>query len=326
MPVTQYSVIDNALRYADGQDVAAHRDAVAALWAGFSRVAAENPRAWNRAAIAADEIRGAGDSNRMLAFPYTKRHTSQWNVDQAAGLILCSAKTARALGIAEDRWVYPHAVADANHMLALCERAELHRSPGFAAAGRSALRHAGIDVAEIDHLELYSCFPAAVRVQERELGIPADRPLTLTGGMSFAGGPLNNFVLQAMCGMVTVLRENPHGSGLATAVSGIITKQGVSVWSCRPPRDGFRFMNVSEEARRETEVVDVIGDGEGSGTIASYTILYESGEPSRAVALCDLENGGRTVAKVGDSGFSVAASEEELCGRRVSVRKGVCDL
>ncbi len=137
----------------------------------------------------------------MLAFPYTKLHTSQWNVDQAAGLILCSLEAARGLGLRDERFVYPLAVADSNHMLPLAARPALERVPGFAHAGRRAFAHAGLAAAELDRLELYSCFPVAVRVQARELGIDEARPLTVTGGMTFAGGPLNNFVLQALAKM-----------------------------------------------------------------------------------------------------------------------------
>lgn len=41
----------------------------------------------------------------------------------------------------------------------------------------------GID--EVDHVDLYSCFPSAVQVAAAELGLPVDdpaRPLTVTGG------------------------------------------------------------------------------------------------------------------------------------------------
>ena len=70
----------------------------------------------------------------------------------------------------------------------------------------------------IDHVELYSCFPAAVRVQQRELGIPLSRRVTQTGGMTFGGGPLNNFVIQSWVKMVERLREDQGSRGLVTAV------------------------------------------------------------------------------------------------------------
>ena len=136
MPVNQYAIIENALRFAEKQGVDAHRDAVAGLQARAAAVAAGNPDAWDRSGRSAEAIRDAGDGNRMLAFPYTKLHTSQWNVDQAAGLVLCSLGTARSLGLAEERFVYPLATADANHMVPLVARPALHRVPGFAHAGQ----------------------------------------------------------------------------------------------------------------------------------------------------------------------------------------------
>src|SRR5262245_13129276 len=198
MPVGQYAMIENALRAAEGVAVDAHRSAVAALWARMSKVAAGNPDAWSREPVAADAIRDPGPRNRMLAFPYTKLHNSQWNVDQAAGLVFCSLGTARALGIPRERWVFPLALAESNHMLPLVERRLPHRCPGFARAGGRALAAGSRKMAEGAHVELYSCFPSAVRVQARELGLDESRPLSVTGGMTFAGGPLNNFVFQAL--------------------------------------------------------------------------------------------------------------------------------
>jgi acetyl-CoA acetyltransferase len=96
MPVRQYAVIENALRHAEGRSLEVHRNEVASLWSEMSRVAAENPDAWTRDFVRWDQIRDASAGNRMLAFPYTKLHNSQWNVDQAAGLIFTSAALARA--------------------------------------------------------------------------------------------------------------------------------------------------------------------------------------------------------------------------------------
>src|SRR4029453_6319387 len=145
----QYAVIENALRHAEKQTLDAHRDAVAALQARASAVATRNPDAWDRTPHGAEEIRGPGRGNRMLAFPYTKLHTSQWNVDQAAGLIFCSLETARGLGLRDERFVYPLAVADSNHMLPLAARAALEQVPGFACAGRRAFAHAGLAAAAL---------------------------------------------------------------------------------------------------------------------------------------------------------------------------------
>lgn len=321
MPVNQYAVMENALRRAEGLSLAAHRTEVAELWASFSRVAAENPHAWQREAVGADGIAEASPSNRMLAFPYTKLHNSQWNVDQAAGLIMCSVATARASGIPESRWLFPLAVTESNHMLPLSERVEMHRSHGFRLAGARAFELAGLTPTSVSHVELYSCFPVAVRVQQRELGIALDRVPTVSGGMAFAGGPLNNFVLQAMTRMTERLRAE-RGSGLVTAVSGMLTKQGVSLWSTEPPARPFEFADVTDATVEATARVEVTPVTDARGTVASYTVLYDGAEPSRPILLVDLPDGRRTIVSPTDPALARRAVSEELCGRTVRIASG----
>jgi acetyl-CoA C-acetyltransferase len=314
-PVNQYALIENALRVAEGQKLDDHLRDVAELWAGFSRVAAANPDAWSREVFSADEIGRPGPGNRMLAFPYTRRLVSQWNVDQAAGLVLCSLETARSLGLPEPRRVFPLAVVDSGHMLPLTRRRELHRSPGFALAGRRALARTRRELDGVAHLELYSCFPSAVRVQQRELGVPAERQVTVTGGMTFAGGPLNNFVLQAWVRMAQVLRGDPGSTGLVTAISGIITKQGVSLLSTEAG-EGFVFEDVSAETAARCPEVEVLDDeARGAARVASYTVLYDGERPARVVLLCDLEDGRRALSVAEDPDLAEQATRDELCGR-----------
>jgi acetyl-CoA C-acetyltransferase len=322
MPVTQYAVMENALRYAEGKGLDEHRREVAELWAEFSRVAAGNPDAWNREPVSADEIAAPVSGNRMLAFPYTKLHNSQWNVDQAAGLILCSVQAARAAGVPENKWVFPLAVAESNHMVPVSERVELHRSHGFCIAGQRAVEVAGVRIDEVEHVELYSCFPIAVRVQMRELAVPAGRPVTVTGGMAFAGGPLNNFVLQAMVHMVQVLRQDPGSTGMVTAVSGMLTKQGVSLWSTRPPANACRPIDVTREVQAATRRADIVADYVGDASVASCTVVYTADVPSRGIFVCDLPDGRRTLAETHDPQLAAAMTTEEFCGRRVRIGKG----
>ncbi len=322
MPVNCYAVMENALRYADGQTVEAHRDAVAALWAGFSLVAADNPYAWYREPISAAEIRDASPTNRMLAFPYTKRHNSQWNVDQAAGLILCSVEKARALGLASDGWIFPLAAVESNHMVPMVLRRELHRCPAFAIAGTRALAFAGRTRADLRHVDLYSCFPIAVRIQARELGLTEQRPLTVTGGMAFAGGPLNNYVLQATVRMAEVLRDDRDATGLTTAVSGMLMKQGVNLWSATPAAGSFRFEDVSAEAATATATLTLVDDFEGEAPVASYTVLYLDETPVRGIVLCDLPDERRALVTTDDSAIIQGILADEFCGRQVRVGSG----
>ena len=138
----------------------------------------------------------------MVGFPYPKLMNSNNSVDQAAAILLTSAGTAAALGIPRDRWVFPIASADAEDP-PLSERADMHTSPGLRAAGGAALRLAGVDAGNLAHVDLYSCFPSAVQIAAAELGLPLDRELTVTGGLTFAGGPWNDYVSHAIATMTT---------------------------------------------------------------------------------------------------------------------------
>ncbi|MEE2662797.1 MAG: acetyl-CoA acetyltransferase [Myxococcota bacterium] len=326
MPVKQYSVMENALRHAQGTSLDEHRREIAEMWAGFSRVAASNPQAWRPEPVSADEIREPAGKNAMLAFPYTKLHNAQWNVDQAAGLVLCSESAAQRLGVARDKWLYPLAVVESNHMVPLAERKDPERCWGAKLAGERALELAGLDADRLDYSELYSCFPVAVRIQARELGIPLEPTPSVTGGMAFGGGPLNNFVLQAVARMAQVLREDPGSRGLVSAVSGILTKQGFSVWSTQPGPSPFQYDDVSEQVAGALETVEIDESADGPAIIRAYTVLCEGGEPARAVAWCDTAGGRRTLAASSDPELLRNATERELCGREITLADGEFEL
>jgi acetyl-CoA C-acetyltransferase len=314
----------------------------------MSEVAAGNPHARHREAVSAEAIRNPSERNPMIAFPYTKMHNSDWNVDQAAGLIFCSVAKARALGIPEARWVYPLSGTEANQMLDLSARARMHRCPGIEIAGARALELAGRTIGGVEHFDLYSCFPAAVQLFVRELGIGLDRPLTVTGGMRFAGGPLNNYALQAVARMAEVLRDDPGSTGLVTTVSGFLTKQGVGLWSTDAPADRFgfadvttvsgfltkqgigiwstdapaqrfQFADVTAEVTDATETRKLVVAPEGPARIAGYTVLYLGPNPAKAIAVCDLPNGDRTVASSDDPELARTMTLDEFVGREVGI-------
>ena len=317
MATHHYAMIENARRFADGQSIDEHRDEVAGLWARFAQVAAANPDAWFQDGLDAAAIATPANGNRMLAWPYTKWHNSQWNVDQAAALIFCSADTARALGIHSDRWVFPWAAAESNHMVPVTERPELHRSPGFAHAGRALRDHLGMAPSDADHVDLYSCFPIAVRTQALELGLDLGRDLTVTGGMTWAGGPLNNYVIQAAVKLAQVLRADPGSTGLLTSISGMITKQGASVWSTEPPAQPFANIDVTDAVAAELQPKPYrTGDGE-QATVVSYTVIWGREGPERAVAIGEFPDGARTLIVSAAPAVMAAVAAGEFCGRGV---------
>ena len=313
MPVGYYAVIESALRAADGQSIDAHRDELARLYSRFSEVAAMNPHAWKREPVSAEAIRDPSPKNPMLAFPYTKLHNSSWNVDQATALLLCSVATAEASGVDRSRWVFPLASAESNHAVAVSERPDLASVPGVRVAGRRAFEAAAVAPGDLELVELYSCFPVAVRTHARELGVRTDVDWTVTGGMPFAGGPFNSYVLQSTGRMAELLRER-GGTGVVTAVSGLLTKHAVALWSADSPSRPFASVDVTDEVAADVAPRTVAVDAAGDATVVGYTVIYE-GEGRHGVALLDTDNGGRVIARTDDDAMIAEMESVECVGR-----------
>jgi len=193
-PPMVYPLFETALRAGAGRSVDEHQRHVSELWSRFAEVAAGNPAAWSRVAYSPEEIRTVSPDNRMVCFPYPKRMCANIDVDQAAALLLCSYEAAHAAGVPDDRMVFLHAAAEVHDHYFFTERWSLADSPGIATAVGDALGAAGITTDDVSRFDLYSCFPSAVQVAMRALGIAPDdpRPLTVTGGLGFGGGPVNN--------------------------------------------------------------------------------------------------------------------------------------
>lgn len=313
-----YAVLESAFAHRHGLTVDASRDRIAALYARFSEIAADNPEAWRPKPLDAASIREPSAKNPMLAFPYTRAHVSSWSVDQAGALLLCSSEVADELGVPARQRVYPVVNAESNAMVAVSARDELGDSPGARAVSRAVLEHAGIGLVDLDLVDLYSCFPVAVEMFAEALGLAADRDLTVTGGMNQAGGPFNNYVLQATVALARQLRAR-GGTGLVTGVSGLMTKQAATLWSSAEPVHPFAHRDVSP-ALVAREVVD---DHTGPAVVVGHTVLHIPDRPLRTVAVLELPDGRRTVARSESPEIAAAVAERSWCGRRVEVDDGV---
>jgi acetyl-CoA C-acetyltransferase len=315
MPVQVYPIFECALRAAAGRTPAEHAEHLGRLWSRFSEVAAANPHAWSREARTPEEVSTPSSTNRMVGFPYTKVMNSNNDVDQGAALLVCSVEAARRLGVPEDRWVFPHAGTDAHDHTYVSNRDDLRSSPAIRLAGRRAFELAGIGVDDLAHVDLYSCFPSAVQVAATELGLGLDRQLTVTGGMSFAGGPWNDYVTHAIATMLTLLREDAGSWGLCTANGGYLTKHAMGVYSTRPPDGGFRWESV-QDAVDALPSRDVAEGWAGPVTVEAYTVVHErDGAPGTAFAACRTPEDARTWATSTDGDLLRAMAEEELVGR-----------
>jgi acetyl-CoA C-acetyltransferase len=320
LPTQCYPMFETALRHESGRSIDEHQRFLGELWAGYSRVAATNPYAWDGTEYTAEQIATPSGANRIIGYPYTKHMVSNPDVDMASGVILCSAEHADALGIDRDRWIFVWSGADgADPHLSV--RPSLTTSPAMRIAGGTALDLAGVDVDDIAHVDVYSCFPSAVELATKELSLDTTGPLTVYGGLCFAGGPWNNPVGHAIASMVGVLRDDADSIGFVTANGGIVQKHAFGVYSAQPPRSGqFRsahpqFAIDSAEERRQ-----VVGDYIGPATMESWTVMHErDGSPSRAHATVLLDDGRRAWGVSNDGATMALLETDDIAGRAVEI-------
>jgi acetyl-CoA C-acetyltransferase len=317
-PVHYYPWFESALGAAAGEAPEEHRRRVARLWQRFAEVAAGNPYAWTRDAPAAERILGSAE-NRMVAYPYSKLMTANIQVDQGAAIVLCSASVANATGVRPEDRVYVHASAAAHDHWFAASRRELHRSPAIAACARATLGHAGVGIDDVAHLDLYSCFPSAVRIAAAELGVDLEdpgRPPTVTGGLTFAGGPGSNYVTHSLATMAGLLREDPGAYGFLTGVGWYMTKHANALLSTRPPERPYAHAEPQAEVdalpRREIAA-------EPAGTedpVEAFTVVYErDGTPGRAIFSSLRPDGSRALGSSADAGFAQALLAGETAGQ-----------
>ena len=310
-----YAIIESAIRAARGEALDAHVERISELWAGFSAVACGNPNAWIRKPWSAQRIGRASPDNPMISYPYTRLMNANSRVDMAAGLILCSLATAREAGVPTEKLVFLHSATEANDSSYLSTRLDFHRSPAMRIAGGRALELAGKTIAEIDHVDLYSCFPSAVQVAATELEIPEARPLTVSGGLTFGGGPLNSYVLHAIARMAEVVREDRGSTGLVSGNGGWLAKHAFGLYSSEPPADGFRYENLQQQIDA-LPLREALVDWRGPVRVEAYTVACRAGKPRIAHAACLTDDGRRSWGTLEDPAVLDAMAREEFCGRR----------
>ena len=327
-PVEFFAIIESALRHDRGLGIEEHRDELARLYARFSEIAAANPHAWRREPLAAREIRDPAPKNAMIAFPYTKRHCSHWNVNQSVAILVCSEAKAADLGLDRARWIYPVSAGQSRHVVPLAQKRQLHSHPGTVLSGERAFALAGASPADLVAAELYSCFPAAIQCFARDLRLSEECPWTVTGAMPYAGGPFNHASLEGVARMVEILRAGDAASGrarrfgLVSNLSGIFGKQACAIFSNTPSEEGYRFADVTAEVAAVDRPLPLDSDYTGPATVAGYTVGFQNGVPARAIAICDTPDGRRTVVRSEDRALLDAMMREEHCGRVLHVRPG----
>lgn len=324
LPAHVYPLFESTIAARLGRGVEEHRAELGRLMSPFTEVAATRPHAWFPNVLSPGDISSPSANNRVTAEPYTKRMNAVIMVDQGAALVVTSLAVARDLGI-DDSAVFVWSAADCSDVWFPSERPDLASSPAIGAAARFALAAAGSGIDDMARLDLYSCFPSAVQMAARALGIAGDDPrgLTVTGGLPYFGGPGNNYCAHSIAAMFESLRGAPdHTLGLITGLGWYVTKHSLGIYGSSPPPHGYRRGDCTEEQKKiDSTALEVAGSA-GDPAVArveAATVIYDrEGNPASAPVIARLEDGRRVVARAAEGDLQ-ALSGRNIAGEEVRV-------
>ena len=297
-----YPFFENALTASIGQTPTEAVQRLARLWAAYAEESAKNPFAWNRTAFDARTIATISEANRMVSFPYPKLMVANDSVNQAAAIVVASLAFARAAGVAENSLIYFHSGAAANEPEDFLLRPDLDACPAMEAVLDAAARQAG-GADAFDLAEIYSCFPVVPKLaldHLRARGFRASVAPTVAGGLSFFGGPMNNYMTHAACAMTGKLRAGDGAMGLLYGQGGVMTKHHALALATaplgRPLSETYSVQDAADAARRDAP--DVLAHYEGPARIETYAAYYgPDGEPVLGVVIARTPDGRRLIAR-----------------------------
>ena len=140
----------------------------------------------------------------------------------------------------------------------------------------------------------------------------------MTGGLTFGGGPLNNYVMHSIARMVELLREKPGGKGLVTANGGFLTKHAFGIYSTQAPVSDYQHEDLQDEVD-QCPAREWLVDYKGKVTIESYTVMFAGDEPAVGHFACLTPEGKRTWANTSDREVMQDMQCSEYCGRSARI-------
>jgi acetyl-CoA C-acetyltransferase len=320
LPTIMYPFFDTALRGASGRDIESHRRYMGRICEHLSKVASQNPHSWSRKALSADELTVESPKNRYIAYPYTKQMVANMYVDQGAALVMTSEAVAEKLGIDPALWVYPMGGADLKDIWYVSRRPKLHEAPAIGIAAGTAMDQAGVELADIGFFDFYSCFPCAVEMGRKSVGLKEDDPrdLSVTGGLSYFGGAMNNYSMHAVVSTVDRIRKNPSLNALVTSLGWYMTKHSVVVYGKKPGRISWEEKpdDTLQQSVDAKALPDPVQKAEGQLTVEAYIVIHgRDGHPERGVVMGRLADGQRALADIkGDIKMLEKYEKVELVG------------
>ncbi len=263
MPLA-YSLIENARRMELGLNADAYAQELAALWSAFSAKAEGRTHAQFPGYRSPDAMLGDDNANYPLTDIYRRWHVAQDAVDLGGAIILTSAGKARDLGVPQDKWVWLAGAAEASEP-------------------------------DLGPVDIYSCFPCAVfaAVDTMNDAARALGDYTLTGGLSFFGGPGNGYSVYNIAAMVDALRHDGSKPALVTANGGVMSKQAVGIYTASQPAIAWSGAAAKGYAPKQIALDDA---PHGKGRVLSFVRSAGKDGFGPATLIIEMENGARAMA------------------------------
>jgi acetyl-CoA C-acetyltransferase len=301
LPLYGFPLFETALWAEDGLALSAHMNRIGRLWSRFSKTAADHPCAWLRDPRTPEEIATPSRINRWISFPYLKFMNSLLSVDMGAAVILMPADAAESRRPRSRRPVYFLGGAyTEDRQRFIAQKSSFTSCAALGVAVARAIERSRLRLDEIECFDLYSCFPCAVFIARRMLGLTEDdpRPLTLTGGLAFFGGPGNNYSLHAVATLADLIARGRMRNGLVTSLGWFMHKHAAGVYGDAPVETRLHRHDLEDGHMRWAgeDPLPVADAANGRAVIETYTVVYDrGGEPISAIVYGKLKEDGRRV-------------------------------
>jgi acetyl-CoA C-acetyltransferase len=151
------------------------------------------------------------------------------------------------------------------------------------------------------------------------------RPITITGGLPYHGGPSSNYVGHATSHLLDHLRQHPDQLALTTGIGMHMTKHVAAVWSSSPgaiygPHEHGpqRWASADPGSERVVRAAWT-----GPATLVAASVVHGSdGAPSHVVGICELDDGSRCYGRSTDGRVIDAVGHDAWAGCAVEVVAG----
>lgn len=320
-PIDIYPMMEHKKRASKGMSRIDYLAYLGDVLTPLADAARANPFTMFETVLESHEISALSGRNRIVGDPHLKSMVAKDGVNQSAAVVVMQYGKARELGL-ETRSIFLRGFAEATEQN-LLDRVDWSISPALRWTYAQALTSAGLGVEDIDAFDLYSCFPVAVIEAMEALGLElgGQRPVSLTGGLPFFGGPGNNYSMHGIASAVSAIQNDQYANVLVGALGGHMSKHAVGIYSRSPGAVDPRAREMRFEGAGNSRAL--ASEFSGSAAIETF-MIKQLPEGSWLAVLAMNEAGERVIA----ASLLQAGDLLDLCvegdpiGARVQIEPG----